>query len=129
MMNNFFDDVFSNAFKAPVFGGESMMKTDITENEGRYYLDIELPGYQKSDVKISLYNGDLTIEVSKQTTSRPGKLLRQERYCGNCSRTFYVGTALRESDIHASFNNGILTVDFPTEAKKQEEEKKFIQIL
>ncbi|MCH3961477.1 MAG: Hsp20 family protein [Solobacterium sp.] len=105
------------------------MKTDIAENDGRYYLDIELPGYGKEDVKISLYNGDLTIEAAGKSETKPGKLLRQERYRGNCSRTFYVGTALKETDIHASFKDGILTVDFPTEQKKQEEDKKFIEIL
>lgn len=128
MANDFFEDVFNNVLRAPVFGGETLMKTDIIEKDGRYYLDIELPGYAKEDVKLSLYNGDLTIEASKKT-AREGKLLRQERYSGNCSRTFYVGTALKEADIHASFKDGILTVDFPTEQKKQEEEKKFIEIL
>ena len=129
MSEDFFNDVFNNMFRAPVFGGETLMKTDITENDGRYYLDIELPGYTKDDVKLSLYNGDLTIEAKKPAETRTGKLLRQERYNGNCSRTFYVGTAIRESDIHAAFNNGILTIDFPTEENKQEEEKKYIAIL
>ncbi len=129
MADDFFEDVFNNVLRAPVFGGETLMKTDIYENEGRYYLDIELPGYAKEDVKLSLYNGDLTVEAAKKTAARTGKLLRQERYSGNCSRTFYVGTALKEADIHAAFKDGILTVDFPTEQKKLEEEKKFIEIL
>jgi HSP20 family molecular chaperone IbpA len=129
MADDFFEDVFNNVLRAPVFGGETLMKTDIAENDGRYYLDIELPGYSKEDVKISLYNGDLTIEAAGKSETKPGKLLRQERYRGNCSRTFYVGTALKETDIHASFKDGILTVDFPTEQKKQEEEKKYIEIL
>ncbi len=129
MADDLFEDVLNNVLRAPVFGGETLMKTDITENEGRYYLDIELPGYTKEDVKISLYNGDLTVEANKKEAVRQGKLLHQERYSGNCSRTFYVGTALKQADIHASFKDGILTVDFPTEQKKQEEEKKFIEIL
>lgn len=128
MAEDLFDDVFNNVLRAPVFGGETLMKTDITENDGRYYLDIELPGFNKEEVKISLYNGDLTVEANRNTAARAGKLLRQERYSGNVSRTFYVGTALKESDIHASFKDGVLTVDFPTEQKKQEEEKKFIEI-
>ena len=129
MADDFFEDVFNNVLRAPVFGGETLMKTDITENDGRYYLDIELPGYSKEDVKLSLYNGDLTVEANKTNAARAGKLVRQERYRGNCSRTFYVGTALKEADIHAAFKDGILTIDFPTEQKKQEEEKKFIEIL
>ena len=131
--DDFFNDVFNNVFRAPVFGGETLMKTDIFEKDGRYILETELPGYAKEDVKLSLYNGDLTIRAEKHSSSEDktasGRVLRQERYSGTCSRTFYVGTAIRENDIHASFKDGILTVDFPTEKKKQEMEKKFIDIL
>jgi len=128
-MTDFFNDVFDSMMRAPVFGGERLMKTDIYEKDNRYYLEIDLPGYKKEDVSISLYNGDLTVEARGANVSEDKKLLHQERYHGNCSRTFYVGTAIKESDIHASFNNGVLIVDFPTEQQKQAEEKKFISIL
>lgn len=131
--DEFFNDIFSSVFRAPVFGGETLMKTDILEKDGRYILETELPGFAKEDVKISLFNGDLTIRAEKHQSEEEkntqGRVLRQERYSGGCSRTFYVGTAIRETDIHASFKDGILSVDFPTEQKKKEEEKKFIEIM
>ena len=40
-----------------------------------------------------------------------------------------VSDAIKDSDIHASFENGILKIELPTEAKKEEETKKFIEIL
>ncbi len=130
--NDLFDDIFDNMFRAPVFGGESLMKTDVHEKDGRYVLDVEIPGYKKEDVKISLYNGTLTVSAEKNETNEEkdakGRILRQERYSGNCSRSFYVGDAIRETDVQASFDNGILRITIPTAQKKEEEEKKFITI-
>ena len=128
-----FDDLFDDMFPSFNTRNTALMKTDIREKDGKYLLDIDLPGYQKEDNKISIFNGNLTISAehneSNEEKDAKGNILRKERYSGSCSRTFYVGDAIKESDIHASFNNGILTIDFPSEAKKQEEETKYIDIL
>ena len=128
-----FDDLFDDMFPSFNTRNTALMKTDIREKDGKYLLDIDLPDYQKEDIKISIFNGNLTISAKHNETNEEkdakGNILRKERYSGSCSRTFYVGDAIKESDIHASFTNGILTIDFPSEAKKQEEEKKYIDIL
>ena len=130
--NDLFEDMFDNMFRAPVFGGQSLMKTDVREKDGKYILDIEIPGYKKEDVKISLYNGNLTVTAEKHSNNEEkdaeGRILRQERYNGTCSRSFYVGEGIKDSDVHASFENGILKIELPTEQKKEEQEKKFIEI-
>jgi HSP20 family molecular chaperone IbpA len=120
-------------FRAPVYGGQSLMKTDVREKDGKYILDIEMPGYRKEDVRIALYNGTLTISAERHSNNDEkddnGRIIRQERYSGNCSRSFYVGEGIKDSDVHASFADGILKIELPTEQKKEEEEKKFIDIL
>ena len=131
--NDLFDDLFDNVFRAPVFGGQSLMKTDVREKDGKYILDIEMPGYKKEDVRISLYNGTLTISAESHSSNEEkddnGRMIRQERYSGSCSRSFYVGDGIKDTDVQASFADGILKIELPTEQKKEEEEKKFINIL
>ncbi len=131
--NDLFDDMFDGMFRAPVMGGNSLMKTDVHEKDGKYILDVEIPGYKKEDVQISLYNGTLTISASQNTSNEEkddkGRVVRQERYSGSCSRSFYVGEGIKDSDVHATFDNGILKIEIPTEQKKEEEEKKYIDIL
>ena len=126
-LDEFFDDMFSGV------SNTSLMRTDIREKDGKYFLDIDLPGFKKEDITISLYNGNLTIKaehlVSDEEKDEKGNIIRQERYSGSCNRSFYVGEAIKEEDVHASFKDGILTVDFPSEKKKEEQEKKFIEIL
>lgn len=129
---NLFDDMFDDMFRAPVMGNTQLLKTDIHEKDGKYILDVEVPGVKKEDVKISLYNGNLTVSVehneSNEEKDAKGRVIRQERYNGSCSRTFYVSDAIKDSDIHASFENGMLTIALPTEAQKEEETKKYIDI-
>ena len=129
--SNVLDDLWDNVFTG--FNTNRLMKTDVHEKDGKYIMDIDLPGYKKDDVKISLYNGNLTISAEKNESNEEkdakGNLIRQERYSGNCSRSFYVGDSIRDNDIQASFKDGILTITVPTEAHKEETEKKYIDIL
>lgn len=130
-----FDNMFEDMFRDPFFTNSSttkLMKTDIQEKENNYILDMDLPGYDKSDIKAQLKDGYLTITAQKNTSKEDkdekGNYIKRERYCGKCSRSFYVGENLKEEDIKASFNNGMLKLTFPKEVGKKEEEIKYITI-
>lgn len=128
--NGMFSDMFDDMFTAPTSYG--VMSTDIHKKDGDYILDIELPGYKKEDIKIALEKGTLSISAHKSETQEEkdakGNLIRQERYTGETSRSFYVGDGIKDSDVKASYKDGILTISVPSEEKKQVEEKKFIGI-
>lgn len=139
MNNNFgvnlFDNMFDEMFKDPFFTNkrvDKVMKTDIQEKENQYVLDMDLPGYEKEDIKAQLKDGYLTISAQKNQVSEDkdekGNYIRRERYSGKCSRSFYVGESVKEEDIKASFSNGILQLTFPKEADKKEENIKYITI-
>ena len=125
-------DLFDDVFNAPFFGREALMKTHITEKDGKYQLEMDLPGYKKEDIKLSLYNGNLTIEAnhneSNEEKDTKGNVVRQERFTGSCTRTFYVGENAKESDVSASFKDGVLKIEVPSENDKIEAEKKLIRI-
>ncbi len=112
--------------------GTGLMKTDIREKDGRYYLDINLAGYGKEDIKVSLYNGTLTVTADHTSDSEDkderGRVIRKERYSGSCKRSWYVGEGIQDTDIHAAFENGVLTIDVPVEGKKEEPQEKQISI-
>ena len=111
----------------------NLMKTDIRDMDQSYELDIDMPGFKKEDIQAELKNGYLTIaasnENSKEEKDAGGKVIRQERYSGSCRRSFYVGDQLKQEDIKASFENGILKLQFPKETPKAvEETPKYIPI-
>ena len=109
-----------------------LMKTDIREEGDNYELAVDLPGFDKEEMKLHLKDGYLTIEASrtenKDEKDEKGRYLRKERYSGSCSRTFFVGKGMTQEDIHAKYENGVLKVTFPKEVKKEVEEKKYIAI-
>ncbi len=127
-------DLFDDMFRDPFFSeGESkLMKTDIKEKKDKYLIDIDLPGYDKDNIKIEIQDGYLTIHASvnkENDDEEKGKYVRKERYAGECSRSFYVGDNIKEEDIKAKFKNGTLTLEIPKkEERKQLSDKKYIPI-
>ena len=121
--NNYdlFDDFFNDEFFSKK--EKNLMKTDIREEDDKYIIDMDLPGFKKENIDVSLNNGYLLIEAkedSEKKEEKEGKYLRQERYIGSCSRSFYIGDDIEENDIHAEFKNGTLKIEVP---KKEEQEE------
>lgn len=110
------------------------MKTDIKEMDNGYELIIDLPGFKKDEIKVSLDNGYLSIAAAKgldqdEQEKDTGKYIRRERYAGSCERSFYVGDDMTEEDIKGEFKHGILKLFVPKkEAKSAVPERKFIAI-
>ena len=128
-------DLFDEMFRDPFFEGteSKVMKTDIKEKKDKYLIDIDLPGYEKEDIKMEISDGYLTVHasVNKEVDDEKekGKYVRKERYVGECSRSFYVGENVKEEEIKAKFKNGTLTIEVPKkEDKKELPDKKYIPI-
>ena len=110
----------------------NLMKTDVKETDGNYEVDIDLPGFKKEDIKAKLENGYLTVSATKNTSNdekdEEGKYIRQERYSGSMSRSFYVGDAVTQDEIKAKYEDGILKLTIPKKDAKAVEAKKHIAI-
>lgn len=109
-----------------------MMKTDVNGTEKGYEVAVDLPGFKKDEIQLELNDGYLTISaekgLDKEEKDKKDKYIRRERYAGSMSRTFYVGESVTENDIHAKYENGILTLDVPKEEAKKVPEKRYISI-
>lgn len=132
---NLFDDFMEDAFKSPIFGKreKNLMKTDIRENDHGYELDMDLPGFKKEEITVNLRDGYVTIAASRgmernEKDEKTGRFVRQERYTGSCQRSFYVGEHVRQEDVKARFEDGILHLEFPKAEQKQVEESHRILI-
>lgn len=132
-----FDRGFFRGFNRPereLYGKNAshMMKTDVKETEEAYEVDMDLPGFRKDEIKLELNNGYLTISteksLEKKQEDKGGKILRQERYSGAMQRSFYVGTSLKEEDIRARYENGVLSLTIPKKEVNKVPEKKTILI-
>lgn len=128
-------DIFDSFFDDPFFNSNEnkMMKTDIKENENNYEVLIDLPGFNKEDIKMHIDNGYLIVSAKTNNEiddkDENGKFIRKERYYGECSRSFYVGEDVKEENIKASYKNGTLNIEIPKlEIEEKKSEKKYIEI-
>ncbi len=128
--NTFFREIFDDLFDMPALKSVDMMRSDVYEENDSYVIEIDIPGFKKSDIDINYNKGYFTINAKKEiSTDEQGenkKYIRKERHYGEYKRSFYVGE-IDESLIKAKFDNGTLKLTFP---KKQLESanKKSIEI-
>ena len=108
------------------------MKTDVREKEDGYEIDMDLPGFKKDQVELTLENGYLTVTANKgfdkDEKDDKGRMIRQERYAGSMQRSFYVGDSMTEEDVKARFEDGVLHLDLPKKDARKVPEKKTICI-
>ncbi len=128
------NDLFDNFFKDDDFfptKRDSLMKTDIKETDTKYIIEMDLPGFDKQNINLTLNDGYLEISAKqeREENSEDGaKYVRKERFYGECSRSFYVGDDITEEDIDAEFKNGILVINVPKKLESEEKVTKQIEI-
>ena len=101
---NLYDDRAMKDAEKKLYGHKAnhVMKTDIKEMNNGYELVVDLPGFKKDEVHAALENGYLTISAEKgldkdEKEKETGRYIRRERYAGACSRSFYVGKEVQQS--------------------------------
>lgn len=129
---NLFDEFFGDPFgmmpttraQDVLYGkrGKNLMKTDVRELDNAYELDMDLPGFKKDEVHVDVKDGYVTVSAAKgldKDEKQEGKYIRQERYAGQCSRSFYVGEGVEPKDVSAKFEDGILKISLPKAEQKK----------
>lgn len=147
---NLFDDFFDGFLDFPAYDDKAMqkaqrklygryavnmMKTDVKEHNDHYEVDIDLPGFKKEELSLELKDGYLIVRAAKgldknEKDEKNGRFVRRERYAGSMSRSFYIGEEMKQEDIHAKYENGVLKLTIPKaeERKPEIEENKYIAI-
>ena len=105
------------------------MECDIYEKDNNYFIEMDIPGYNKNDIKIECHKGTITIKAEKDESTEEKdetkKYIRKERKYGSIERSFYLND-INEELISAKYDNGILTIKVP---KKAEGESTRIEII
>ena len=139
-----FDNFLYPVFEVPttsnvekkLYGGHAgrIMKTDVREHETGYEIAVDLPGFKKDEIKLELKDGYLTVSAAKgleknEKDKKTGKYIRRERYSGSMSRSYFVGEDMKQEDIKAKFEDGVLNICLPKKELQQKvEENHFITI-
>ena len=115
-----------------MFGSEGswVPQIDMYEQGNQIVVKAELPGISKEDIDIVLEQGDLIIrgERKSEHENTEGNVYRMERSYGSFYRRIPMPEGVREDDISASFNDGVLEVRAPASQSRTTESPKRINI-
>ena len=123
-------------FRPAVGFTTDVMKTDITETESAYEYVVDMPGFNKEDIKISVERGTLIIsaetstekttdDTTENTERTVNKPILRERVFGKSVRQYGIPESIDTEKIEATHTNGVLKVVLP---KQTVDEKKYITI-
>lgn len=121
-----FEDAFEDFFKPVCFNRqEKGMRTDIKENDKEYAFEIEMPGFNKDEIKITLEDNYLTVSAQKaekqeNEDKQTHNYIRRERNV-SVSRSYYIDEVQKDK-IKAKYENGILSIIAPKEEPKKLEQ-------
>ena len=116
--NDLLNDAFRSFFNTPFFRGDStsyVPKSRISEDKDNFYINMEMPGITKEDIKISLENNMLSISGTKKVNNKSEdlNLILNEIYYGEFCRSFNVSDDIKKDSIAADFKDGVLTLTLP----------------
>ncbi|MCD6132850.1 MAG: Hsp20/alpha crystallin family protein [Deltaproteobacteria bacterium] len=100
---------------------------DIYEDKDSIYLDVEVPGMKKEDIKVKVEDKTLTVSGERKLEREEKKegYYRVERNYGSFSRSFYLPDNVDSTKIKAKYENGVLKLSIP---KKEEAKSKEIPV-
>jgi HSP20 family protein len=125
-MDRFFNDSWPQAADSQM-GTFFAPRVDIREVDDHYEITAELPGVAKEDIHVHVKDGILTLEAEttqEDKEEKEGKIIRQERRYGKFMRSFNLGSDVEESDIKASFTDGVLKLQAPKMVEKAPERRR-----
>ena len=118
------DDLFKGFFVRPMVyegaqGGLPRVKLDVSENNGGYVVQAELPGVKKEDIHVSIDGAQVTLagEVKhEKDVKEGGRVIHTERMYGKVERSFTLPQEIDEAKAEAKFTDGVLELKLPKKA-------------
>lgn len=116
--DSLFDTLFDGFYDNKKVG--NLMKADIYEEEDKYVIEMDIPGFNKKEVNVDYEDGYVTITAKKEQEKNDDKknYIKRERIYSEYTRSFYAGN-INEDEIKAKFQDGTLTLNFPKENQKE----------
>lgn len=133
-LSSWVDDLFETGlgtgFLSNFNTGMTLPAVNIKENKDEYFLEIAVPGMNKSDFNIDVDNKILSIssEKEEQTETKEENYTRREFGYSSFKRTFTLPDTVESDNIKAQYKNGILSVHLPKREEAKEKPAKRISV-
>ena len=103
----------------------ALFATDILDLGESYRLDVELPGFKKEEIKVSLEGKFLTVSAKHEESADDSvRYIRRERSFGSMTRSFSL-SGIDTDKIDVRHENGVLSISLPKIKPVEPETKEF----
>ena len=123
-----FSSFFGDRWMQSSGGSRDVFKIDVKETNGGYIVEADLPGVKKSEIDLKADEKMLTISVNREEdiNEENDNYVYRERKASSTSRGVRLAGA-NYSEVHASLEDGVLTVTVPKKEKLSDVRKIEIQ--
>ena len=117
----FFDDMLNDLEK------ENKMKCDIFEKDNKVFIEMDVPGYDKKDIKVECNKGNIVVKAEHHEKHEDNKkyLHRERKMYGRLERSFHLDD-VDEETMEAEFKDGILTIS--VSKVDEDKNKRYIEV-
>lgn len=131
--NSYFPSVMDEFFRPDFFSREfnaMVPPVNIRETDTTFEVELSAPGKVKENFNIDIENDMLTIssEFSEHKTEEEGKYTRKEFSHSSFRRSFTLPESVKDDDIKATYENGILKISIPKRVESLPRPKRLIEI-
>ena len=105
--------------------GGDLPAVNIKENDKNFEIEVAAPGYKKEDFKVDIVNGMLTISAENKNEQEEKKenYTRQEFSYSSFTRSFTLPETVKDEDVKAKYENGLLHLTLQKSEKAQVQKK------
>lgn len=125
------DELFKDMLGGTQYSNRMIPPVNIRETDGNFEVELMAPGMRKEDFNIELDNDLLTISAeikSESNTQEDGKFTRREFSYSSFRRAFTLPETVKEEDIQAAYQDGILKITLPKKEEALPKPKRMIEI-
>ena len=122
VLDDQFDNLVRNLFRPVSVTTRDVVlaiKMDVSESDGAYVINAEIPGVKKEDIKVEIDGNQVSIGAETKNikdVKDDERVLRSERYYGKVSRSFTLAQEVEESTASAKYESGVLELTLPKKA-------------
>ncbi len=112
------DDFFNDEFFLPSFNSNSHL--DVYQEDNKYVVEVDLPGYKKEEINMSFNNDLLTIKAEHKEEKKEDtkKYIYRSRSQSMFTRQIRFNN-IDHSTIDAKFEEGVLKVILPIRGESE----------
>ena len=106
-----------------------IMDTDVLDKKDKYEMRINVGNTKKEDIKLSLENGYLTVNITTAAeTDENEEYIFRERTSSHHARSYYLGEYVTMKDVTAKLENNVLYIFIRKVSEEEANKDKYIQI-